>query len=77
MGTSTQELSLGARGGAINSILSHVYISGKIYMIGNQATSGGAIFGRDSVFSISDDIIIANNTASIGGGVFLQQVVLR
>ena len=61
-------------GGAIKSILSHVYISGRNYMIGNKGNSGGAIFGRDSVFSISDDnIIIAKNNANMGGGVYLQQ----
>ena len=64
-------------GGAIKSILSHVYISGRNYMIGNQGNFGGAIFGRDSVFSISDDTIIANNKANIGGGVFLQQSSLE
>ena len=68
-------MSLG--GGAINSILSNVYISGRTHMIGNLAISGGAIFGRDSVFSVSDDTIIANNEANIGGGVFLQQSSLE
>jgi hypothetical protein len=60
-------------GGAIKSILSHVYISGRNHMIGNQGNSGGAIFGRDSVFSVSDDTIIANNKANMGGGIYLQQ----
>ena len=68
-------MSLG--GGAINSILSHVHISGRTHMIGNLAMSGGAIFGRDSMFSVSDDTIIAKNKANVGGGVFLQQSSLE